>query len=176
MEKEKQIEIVLGSTSQHKIEAVKQACQQLGLLASVVGVKAASRQNEQPVGLNETYQGAFNRAQGAQAQNPKAVAMGIEGGIFRTNNEKLPLTIDLAVIVVLTPDNRRIVTTTPGVVFPEDCLHIAQERGFATTTVGSVIAEKLGGDPTDPHFTLTKGAVSRTQTLVDGLVVALSQI
>lgn len=173
---EKEIKIVLGSTSQHKIEAVEQACQQLGLIASVVGVKAASGQNEQPVGLSETFEGALSRAQGAKAQNPDAVAIGIEGGIFRTNNEQLPLTIDLAVIVVLTPDNRRIVATTPGVVFPEDCVAIAKERGFATTTAGSVIAEKLGGDPTDPHSTLTKGAVSRAQTLVAGLVVALSQI
>ena len=173
---EKKIKIALGSTSFHKIEAVKQACQQLGLLASVVGVKAASGQNEQPVGLNETYQGAASRAQGAKAQNPEAVAVGIESGIFITNNEQLPLTIDVAVIVVLTPDNRRIVTTTSGVVFPEDCVAIAKERGFATTTAGSVIAEKLGGDSTDPHSTLTKGAVSRTQTLVAGLVIALAQL
>ena len=176
MDNEKQIDIVLGSTSSHKIEAVEKACQQLGLIASVVGVKASSGQNEQPVGLSETYQGALNRAQGAKAQNPEAVAIGIEGGIFITDNEQLPLTIDLAVIVVLTPDNRRIVSTTPGVVFPEDCVAIAQERGFITTTTGSVIAEKLGGDPTDPHFTLTKGAVSRTQTLIAGLVVALAQL
>ncbi|PIV47049.1 hypothetical protein COZ78_01900 [bacterium (Candidatus Gribaldobacteria) CG_4_8_14_3_um_filter_42_11] len=173
---EKEIKIALGSTSQHKIEAVKQACQQLGLLASVVGVKAASDQNEQPVGLNETYQGAFSRAQGAKAQSPEAVAIGIESGIFITENSENPLTIDLAIIVVLTLDNRRIVATTPGVVFPEDCLAIAKERGFATTTAGSVVAEKLGGDPTDPHSTLTNGAVSRNQTLVAGLVIALAQL
>ncbi len=173
---EKQINIALGSTSQHKIEAVKQACQQLGLLASVVGVKAASGQNEQPVGLDETHQGALNRAQGAKEQNLEAIAIGIEGGIFRTNNEQSPMTIDVAVIVILTLDNRCIVSTTPGVVFPEDCVAIAKERGFATTTTGSVIAEKLGGDPTDPHATLTKGAVSRTKTLVAGLIIALSQI
>ncbi|MEK7172587.1 MAG: hypothetical protein AAB740_01245, partial [Patescibacteria group bacterium] len=76
----------------------------------------------------------------------------------------------------LTPDGRRIITTTPGVIFPEDCVAIAKERGFVTTTVGSIIAEKLGGDPTDPHSTLTKGAVSRVQTLVAGLIIALSQI
>jgi len=166
----------LGSTNEHKLAAVKKACQQLGLTASISGVKTASGQNEQPVGLSETFEGALNRAQGAQTQNPEAIAIGIESGIFRTNNEKLPLTIDLAVIVVLTPDNRRIVVTTPGIVFPEDCVEIAKERGFATTTTGSVIAEKLGGDGTDPHSTLTNGAVSRTKTLVDGLVVALSQL
>ncbi|MCX6789181.1 MAG: DUF84 family protein [Candidatus Gribaldobacteria bacterium] len=172
----KQIKIVLGSISQHKIEAVKQACQQLGLETIVSGVKAASGQNEQPVGLSETYQGALNRAQGAKEQNPEAVVIGIENGIFMSDNDKNPLTVDLAVIVVLTPDNRRIVSTTPGITFPEDCVAIATERGFVTTTTGSVIAEKLGGDSTDPHSTLTKGAVSRIQTLVAGLVVALAQL
>jgi len=172
----KEITITLGSTSKHKLTAVKQACEQLGLTASLVGVKAASGQNEQPVGLSETFQGALNRAQGAKAQNPKAIAIGIEGGIFITDSEQLPLTVDLAVIVVLTPDGRRIITTTPGIVFPEDYVEIAKKRGFITTTVGSVIAEKLGGDPTDPHSTLTNRAVSRSKTLVDGLVVALTQL
>ncbi|MEK7172586.1 MAG: DUF84 family protein, partial [Patescibacteria group bacterium] len=97
MEEEKQIKIVLGSTSSHKITAVEQACQQLGIEAIVSGVKAASGQNEQPVGLSETYQGALNRAQGAKAQKPEAVAIGIEGGIFITNSEQLSLTIDVAV-------------------------------------------------------------------------------
>jgi len=53
---------------------------------------------------------------------------------------------------------------------------IAKECGFATTTVGSVIVEKLNGDPTDPQSTLTNGIVSRAKTLVDGLVVALAQL
>jgi len=173
---EKEIKIVLGSTNEHKLAAVKEACEQLRLTASISGVKAASGQNEQPVGLSETFAGALNRVQGAKAQSPEAIAIGIESGIFRTNNEKLPFTLDLAVIVVLTVDNRHIVVTTPGIEFPEDCVVTAEERGFATTTAGSVIAERLGGDPTDPHSTLTNGAVSRTKTLIDGLVVALAQL
>lgn len=171
-----EIKIVLGSTSEHKLTAIKQVCEQLGLAAAVSGVKAPSGQNEQPVGLGETFQGALNRAQGAKAQAPEAIAVGIESGIFRAGNNESPLTIDLAVVVVLTPDGRRIVATTPGIEFPEDCVETAKERGFAATTTGSVIAEELGGDPTDPHSALTKGVVSRAKTLVAGLAIALSQL
>jgi hypothetical protein len=55
-------------------------------------------------------------------------------------------------------------------------VEIAEERGFETTTVGSVITERLGGDPTDPHSVLTNGKVTRTMTLVDALTIALQQL
>ncbi|MDD5750588.1 MAG: DUF84 family protein [Candidatus Pacebacteria bacterium] len=170
------IKIILGSTSKHKLAAIEEACKRIGLAADVSGIKTNTGLNEQPVDLAETFEGALLRAQAAKAASPQGVAVGIENGIFRTNNEKLPLTIDLAVIVVLSKDGRRIIATTPGIAFPEDCVETAKQRGFATTTTGSVIAEKFGGDHTDPHSTLTHGAVSRLQTLVDGLVMALSQL
>ena len=86
------------------------------------------------------------------------------------------VTLDIAVIVILTPDGRQIVTTSEGIEFPEEYVEIAEERGFETTTVGSVITERLSGDPTDPHSVLTKGKVTRTKTLVDALKTALHQL
>jgi len=86
------------------------------------------------------------------------------------------MTLDIAVLVILTPDGRQIITTSEGVQFPEECVRIAEKLGFKTTTVGSIITEKLGGDPTDPHSVLTKGKVTRTMTLVDALTVALQQL
>jgi non-canonical (house-cleaning) NTP pyrophosphatase len=165
------MKITLGSMSTHKLNAVRQACQELGLDAVVLGVKTQSGQNEQPVGFDETFGGALNRATSAMSQNPDSIAIGIESGIFHFG-----VTLDIAVIVVLTPDDRRIVTTSEGIEFPEEFVRIAEERGFETTTVGSVITERLGGDPTDPHSVLTKGKVTRTKTLVDALKTALHQL
>ncbi len=168
---EPSMNITLGSTSTHKLDAVHQACQKLGLGAVVSGVKTSSGQNEQPVGFDETFGGALTRASSAKSQTPDSIAVGIESGIFRFG-----VTLDIAVIVVLTPDGQQIVTTSEGIQFPEECVRLAEERGFKTTTVGSVITEQLGGDPTDPHSVLTKGKVTRTMTLVDALTTALQQL
>lgn len=165
------IDIVLGSTSIHKIEAVKQACLGLGLNADISGVKASSGQNEQPVGFEETFSGALARASYAKSTRPDCFAIGIESGIFRFG-----MTFDIAVIVILTPDNRQIVTISEGIPYPTQYVEIAEERGFKTTTVSSIIAQQIGGDPTNPHSTLTSGKVTRTMLLTSALITALRQL
>ena len=166
--------LVLGSTSSHKLDAVRQACHSLGLQVTIEGIKAASGQNEQPVGFKETFAGALTRAQAARSRDTQAVAIGIESGIFHI--PRSTITLDIAVIVLLTLDGLQIVTTTNGVQFPKECVKIAKKRGFNKTTVGAVIAEKFGGDPNDPHATITQGKVTRTGTLIPALVSALEQL
>lgn len=172
---EQPLRIILGSTSRHKLDAVQQACAKLELTAIVSGIKTSSGQNEQPVGFDETLGGALTRATSAKEQEPESIAIGIESGIFniKTNG---PLTLDIAVVVVLTPDGRQIITTSEGIQFPQECVTIAESRGFKTTTVGTIVTEQYGGEPTDPHSVLTKGVVTRTMTLIDALMVALRQL
>jgi non-canonical (house-cleaning) NTP pyrophosphatase len=165
------MEIILGSTSVHKLNAVHQACKELGLTATVSGVKTLSGQNEQPVGFNEIFNGALARAISAQSQKLGNFFIGIESGII-----SFGITLDIAIIVILTCDGRQIISTSHGLQFPEKYVEIAKERGYKKTTVGSIITEQLGGDPTDPHSILTNGKVTRTMTLVDALVIALRQL
>lgn len=169
------MKIILGSASIHKLNAISKACTQIGLEATVTGIKTASGQNEQPVGLDETLGGAMRRAASVRARYPDDIAMGIESGIFRSSgNERCVL--DVAVIVLLHPDGRRIVTTSSGIEFPEEYVAIAEKQGFGTTTVGSVITDKLGGDPTDPHAVVSRGRLSRGKLLADGIAAALLQM
>lgn len=170
----KKIKVVLGSTNPYKLDAVRKACERLGIRASVSSVKTSSGQNEQPVGFEQTFAGALTRAKSARAQNIDAIAVGVENGVFIFGVEEL--FFDVAVIVLITPDNRQILTTSAGIIFPKDYVKIAESRRFESTTIGSVIAEKLGGNPVDPHSTLTKGRVSRTMILTDALIVAFAQI
>ncbi len=163
--------IVVGSMSAHKLDAVRKACELLSLDAAVSGVKTSSGQNEQPVGFEETFQGALTRAQGIRSPGDRSIAIGIESGILLSEN----VTLDIAVVVVLTYDSR-IVTSSVGIQFPEGCNILAAQRGFKTTTVGSVVAEQLGGDPTDPHATITNGKITRSALLTDAIVAALSQL
>lgn len=167
------MKIVLGSTNVHKLDAVRLACEKICVKAEISGVKALSGQNEQPVGFKEIFDGAMARVSFAKTNDPgDSVYIGIESGIVNLNRMTA---VDMAVVIILAKE-RRIVTTSTGIEFPQSLIAVAYHRGFANTTVGSVIAEKIGGDATDPHSTLTHGYVSRKQTLVDALVLALCQL
>lgn len=170
-----ELKIIVGTKSNHKLRAVAQACKRIKMKpVTINGVKTDSGQDEQPVGFEATYDGAFTRAQSAREQNADHnIAIGIESGIFPFPGKP---TLDMAVIVILTKENTQIITTSAGIVFPEEYVTEARKKGFETTTVGSMITKKLGGDPTDPHSVLTNGKISRKDTLVDALAVALKQI
>ena len=166
--------IVIGSTSGHKMGALLNACLQLGISVNITSIATASGQNEQPVGLQETTTGAMTRATSALQTNAD-ITIGIESGIIRLDTQP-PITLDIAVIVILTSDGRTIVTTSPGLLFPEDLVNKAEMQGFRTTTVGSIIASTLGGSASDPHATLTGGRITRAALLTDGIVTALKQL
>lgn len=170
----KRINIVLGTNSALKRSAVEEACKILGFELTLIGVDVPSGQNEQPVGFAETYDGAFNRAKMAKEKFDDAIAIGIENGIVRFASN--PITIELAVVVLLDKNLRKIVSSSPCIFFPEEYVEEAESRGFDTITVGKVIAEKLGGDHQDPHSILSAGKITRKETLVSALVVALKQI
>lgn len=168
--------MVVGSMSRHKLDAVRRACDRIGMISAIVsGIRTDSGQNEQPVGFDETFDGASARARSVKDRYPDRVAIGIESGIFRIGEDD-PVTCDMAVVVVLTEPGVRIMTTSSALMIPERFVEMAESRGFGNTTVGSVIASELGGDPADPHSLLTGGLVSRMETLADALCVVLSQV
>ncbi len=165
--------IVLGTTSRHKIDAVREACKKADIVAEVFGSSAESFQNEQPVGYDATYAGAFARADQARHRDTSAIAIGIESGISFEGG----IWNDFAVIVVLEPISRKtIVAETEPFEFPERYVREAEAIGFKTTTVGSVIAKHTRCDPTDPHSFLSDGKVSRSDLLTDALVEAFGKI
>lgn len=191
--------VVVGSTNEMKINAVRRAVDKvLGPLSGaglreVRGFAAASDVNEQPEGLEETARGARSRADGAASSVQRdGLYVGIENGIVPIGivptGELLlglevvdDLWVDLAVVhAELWVQNRAFVGvgTSTGVVFPTEYVEEARARpgGFTRHTVGSVIAERLGGDPQDPHSTLTNGRLKRVDTLVPAVVAALSAI
>lgn len=79
-------------------------------------------------------------------------------------------------VVAITTEDRVIVTITETVEIPEVYLQEAERRGLAETTVGSVVAEVLGGDPADPHSALTNSTISRRDILYRTLVSVLRLI
>ena len=151
-------------------------CRRLGLEdVKVVGCNTASGVNEQPINLDETLSGAVNRVQQARAIIPDAdVWIGIESGVFRATGHQVSL--DIGVVALMEGNGECVFSTSPGVTFPERFVTEAESEGFATTTVGSVIATRLGCDGTDPHTGLTGGQITRLETLIQGVMTALKHI
>lgn len=175
------MKIIVGSTSEHKLGAVREACEKLGIAAEVSGIKTSSDVNEQPCGMRETILGAHTRAMNAceKLDDESVFYVGIENGIIteRTRLVDANAVIDFAAVVIIPGSgNRRVIATSAGIEFPMEDYLEAYNRGFETTTIGSIIAEKTGCDAADPHSYLTHGKVSRKDILVQALMIALSQL
>ena len=177
--------IIVTSASAIKIKTVQKAlqkflpCRQF----NVIGVKASSGINEQPVG-NETEQGARNRIESARGLIPSELSstqkafLSIESGIFPTEQGTLE---DKAVAVIQLPDETSFVGTSPrGVEFPQEAVEAARakEGGFEKNTVGSVIAEMYAAkgitiDKQDPQSALTNGTFTREEQMISAIREAL---
>lgn len=167
--------IVVGSMSKQKLEAVNYALSSIGINVGVIGIKTSSGQNEQPVGIKEIFDGALARAKEAKITHPNRMTIGIENGIV--GYKGMPnITLELGIVVILTENNRQVFAISKAIKFPQKYVKIAEKRGFQKNTVGSVIAEFLGGDPADPHLTLSKGKVSRANILSDAIITIFKDL
>ncbi|MFA5934539.1 MAG: DUF84 family protein [Candidatus Paceibacterota bacterium] len=165
--------IIITSASSIKVETVKKTFKQLfpNREFNIIGVKANSSINEQPVG-DETKQGALNRIIDAERIKKEegyitpSTFISIENGIFKTNDGKYE---DKAVVVIKL-SNGQIFSeiSSRGVIFPTEAVEatIRKEGGFKDHTVGSTIAEIFAEkgiiiNKQDPHSALTSGEFSR---------------
>ncbi len=175
------MDIFVASTSEHKIGATRDAAKIAfhGKTLNIKGHKAASGINEQPIGNEETLQGAFNRL-----TNLKTVIGGtrydllvaMENGLFVVNMNGTDMWIDSGWVIAQDADGRQAIAQTAGVPFPTADVEIARAEGFATVTAGSVIARQPGVDGTNPHGYLTNSLVHRTETLKQAILAAMGQI
>lgn len=174
--------IFLGSTSKHKLTAITEAASEVfpdehDLVVQTFQV--SSDINEQPVGLEETLQGARNRLKNLKtiigdARYDLLVAM--ENGIFPVYVDGKELWFDLGWVVLEDPTGFPIYTNSSGIQVNTEYVEIARSRGFSTTTVGSISAERSAAERTDPNAFLTAGHVTRTNMLKQACKVALGQL
>jgi len=176
----KELKILLGSNSEHKLKAVKETFKEVypDTQIMVKGVKVTSGINEQPVGLKEIFQGAQNRAQEAKrlAQEAYDFIIGIENGILPIETGEGTMWFDVGLVIAENKKGQQGFALSSGVVFPSWAVEEAQKRGFATTTVGTILFERNNGDRTDPQSLLTNQLVSRTAMLKQALMIALGEL
>lgn len=170
--------LLVGSRSPHKVSPASVAVAVLSLDLNVEGLDGIkSLVNEQPEGMEETFEGAWNRMEQAWAAGEgKAWALGAESGAMPIGARGLgSWRADVTVFCLKSPDGRTWTGTTSGVAFDNQDVASARAKGFATTTIGSQMAARTGCDGTDPIKALTGGRVSRADLMTHGLIVLFSQ-
>ena len=174
------IRILVGSRSAMKLSAVEGGASKSfpGRAVEVVGCKGVSLVNEQPVGHEETVQGAVNRMtacrealeEGAHTNETETYLLCIENGIVETLPGEW---YDVAWVVLETQEGVRVKVHSLGVPFPARCVEEAKGRGFAKCTAGQVMAEAgLVTTHDDPHVSLTAGVLKRSELLTEAVRAA----
>lgn len=144
--------IVVGSTSEIKIQAVKEAFMRLNVDAEVIGVKAASDVSEQPFN-DETLHGAENRIRNARKLNQNGdFYIAIENGIFKEGSAFF----DRAIVLIETKNRKRyIFKSKDAAPIDERYIKETEQIGFNKATVSKVM--QLHGivkQHDDPHIDL----------------------
>lgn len=117
--------VAVGTESATKVAAVKNA---LSLLLpenkiQISTKKVASGVPDQPFGLDETTQGAVNRAELALAYFPEVqIGIGLEGGVFEQRNRL----IDFGVVYVLGRNGLYGIATSEGIALPHGVAELIQ--------------------------------------------------
>lgn len=174
----------VGSTSTHKRGGLLDALERKGHLLSegtpqLVIVDALSGVPRQPFGQNEGIRGAENRCfHTIRTHQDLEFAVGVESFVDVGRTKAFEQT---AIFLGRRNDRREkagwVVTLSVAIEVPHDLAEKALRSGLPKPpTVGELIAEKFGGDPTDPIATLTKGRLTRRMVIADAIFAALVQL
>jgi inosine/xanthosine triphosphatase len=104
--------IIVGSTNEAKLKAVMAGVKAYWPTASVDGATVQSGVPDQPIGLEQTMQGALNRARAAKAQGAD-LGVGLEGGVMKLNGQWVMMGF-----VAVTDGEREFTVPTAGTPLP----------------------------------------------------------
>lgn len=173
--------IFVASTSEHKLNPVRSGL--VGMESDeplvVIGKKAKSGINEQPEGAEETLQGVLNRLADLKAQLADTrykLLVAFENGLLPVQVGNKKRWFDPGWVVVEDEHGHQAFAHSAGIEFDESAVAEAREKGFDTTTVGSIVAAREQADSGDPQRTLTNGLVARSAMLEQAFKIALGQL
>jgi len=171
--------VVVATTSKIKVQAVTDALPKLRY--TVVGVEAKSRVAEQPVGKDQTKEGAENRLRHAQSLHARAfLYVSIENGLYERDGEyydaayvcgrcmKQPSSGDAAAAVVA--------VWSDEVKVPTAWAQLCLKTGKLYSDCGKTLQPDIKMDVKDPHLYLTDGKKPRLQFLVDAIKALLAKL
>lgn len=163
--------IIVASKNPVKIKAALQGFQEMfpKEIFDAEGIKVPSGVNDQPVGSEETYQGALNRVETAKLERPEAdYWIGIEGGNLVSEDE-----VEVMAWVIVLSKDRMGKARTAGFFLPPkviELLNQGYELGHADDIVFGVDNSK---QTSGSSGLLTENVMTRLRFYVPAVILAL---
>lgn len=163
------LKIAVGTTSELKLRAVKNALAKAQIYAEIQGHKVESGVPKQPFGEDQIMTGAYNRAVNALRKDSRASsAIGIESGIIT----KYLKYFDIAYCVVINRGEEVVGESFSATLeIPTNVVRLINAGEFADA---GVAAQELGGTKEkDPLTWLSGNKMQRNELLEDAVFLAL---
>lgn len=168
----KMSKIIIASKNPVKVQAVHNGFAEMfpDWTLETEGVAVSSNVSDQPMGNDETFTGAFNRAKNAQTIRPNAdFWVGVEGGNIRHGDNEMEV---MAWVVILSK-NKIGKARTAGFFLPKaviDLINQGYELGHADDIIFKLdnSKQKMGS-----AGLLTDGVMNRLRFYVPAVVLAL---
>ncbi|ENN96843.1 hypothetical protein J422_00310 [Methanocaldococcus villosus KIN24-T80] len=160
--------VALGSKNPIKVKATKEAFERVIGYSEIIPVDVDSKVSPHPIGLEETYKGALNRAKEAFKKIQCVYSVGIEAGMIELDGHYL----DIHVAVVY-DGIRETVGLSQGFEYPK----IVAEH-IMKGIEGKIIAEKISGikgigESVGMIGYLTDNHIKREDLCRDAVIMAL---
>lgn len=184
------VNIVLASGSKIKLEAVKAAFQSMtssckplsdAELNFFADLESSSGVPNQPIGLDQTFDGCLNRINSIKSAHIYDYLVAIENGIVVVKSQMVELKIDMAVVMIKRMSNGKLFyATSGGIPFCNKDVAKSLESG-QQITAGQFMCDRLKEeeglemDHQDPHWVLTLGHFKRSYLLSEAIKCCISQ-
>ena len=165
------IQVAVASKNPVKVDAARIGFERMFPQASfeLLPVSVPSGVRDQPMTHTETFQGAFNRAQGAAAEQPQAsYSIGIEGGIEVVNQQ-----LEVFAWVVVLKDGRIGRAQTGIFYLPKEVADLVQ-AGHELGHADDIVFKRNNSKQSNGSIgLLTDDALTRTDYYVQAVIMAL---
>lgn len=163
------MKIAIGTTSELKVRALKDALYKLGIEAEIAPIKTNSSVSNQPFGYEETTKGAKNRSATAFEKESPDMALGVESGLIEIEENYF----DIACIFIKTKDGEESISYSSGYFTPKWIIDEIKENN---TEYGYITQRLSGNDEKDPLKYFSVGKMKREELLSQAIEIALVKI
>lgn len=157
--------VYMSTESELKHAAVKSAMQRAGIAVDIDGTKVESGVEEQPMSMDETYQGAMNRHRALRALGKTAdFFVTVESGMAQPH--PAAGTYGCNVIIIEPVDSELQVGFSIDVEFPQAVLGMVPSQ---YSDYGTWAKQVHGASEKDPYPYFTDGRLTRRKTIEDAV-------
>ena len=162
------VKIILGTTSELKIRAAKEAFKILDITPEIITVKSKSEVPNQPFGVEQILTGAKNRAKNAFQLEKADFAIGIENGIMKI--DQFNKWTEILAVVVISSDGKE--SCAQGLAYPLPNWAV-EEIKKENSEMGYVIQKLNPALEKDPISYFSDGKIKREETITQTIVAAM---